>query len=458
MSIKPIDAIQTWYVTSQDPISQELEIDTLTRNIISQETLLIERAQLLQNVAKRELYLNVRQIGLSPTPLCPAYDKMRIPTVSDYNIIGYNMASITLDSSAIRFIPKQVLDAVGDISDKEVDLFWTAIDGRPLKLDRPLNLCTHPWSHPHALAEDDSRFDVTMGIFPEIGFQQSSWEGSLHMGKLSPMSVHVHSDQGEVLYSPDNAHFEVRGNPPFGIVWSVLQKDWRVAITKMLVIFDFEYPICSSLVGAIRDCKNLDMHVKKLQGVSATIDHTFTRIVDLFTNNPQNAVEEMRHLPLTFQDKIFEGAWALKTPPDGLHTDFGRASFLHEETLDQDYYCQSEERAAIIQSFANWLKTLLCNSQEDLLMKSQSLVKDDNIVHFLRCAQTYKNTGNEAGRKLFEQLSIEKQNAVFFAIWELSKCPRGNGHFGSETFYNTATPLALKKEALLLAASRQVIT
>ena len=231
------------------PVEIETQIDAAARKIIATpmpsaekqqalSELLTQRAHLLAHVPVNGLkgsvlFLNMTQISLAPTPQCPYYKKMRLPTISTYHIIGSNIASIKLDPCALRHVPRLVLEKAGDLSSKQVDLFWTAIDGRiAVREDRCMNLCTHTWVHPAALMGDEIKQDIQMGIFPDFGIMPHRGAGAIAVNDLSLMNVETHLD----LYSPDNAHLERIPNSPFGCLWSVLKKDNRVAITKMLVL------------------------------------------------------------------------------------------------------------------------------------------------------------------------------------------------------------------------------
>ncbi|MBS0603842.1 MAG: hypothetical protein JSS60_02260 [Verrucomicrobia bacterium] len=466
--------LQMKFLPDQGPrnIEQELQIDAAARQIISApmpsaerrlllSELLRRRAELLTHVPVQGLkgtvvFFNVQQIGLPPTPLCPAYNKMRLPTISSYHTIGSNIASIRLDPSALPHVPKEVLEKAGDLSGKQVDLFWTAIDGRPFaNLQRPINLDTHPWSHPHALPGHDVKYDVNMGIFPEVGFKKSNWGGSLEMGTISPMQVHTHGHPKNMLYSPDNAHFEVIPDSPFGILWTVSQKDNRIAFTKMLVVFDYAHPVCRSIDRTIRGCNDLDTHVTHLEGIKKGIHETFGPLIELFEQNDPHAMEEFNKLPLAFQHGIFKETWIMKDSPRGIHGDFGKASFMNEGSLDVKHHCDAAARAEAVKRYAMSLGHLLCDSQRELLLNSQSLVKGDNVLKMMRCAQLIDNKQDKEAMELFQTFSQNEQEAVFFAIWELSDCPRGNPNFGRDAFLSQATFWEMKKDALLFAASRQ---
>ena len=465
------------------PASAERQIDETARMIIGMQMSEGDRrsanAEMLQGRVEQlthvpvnglrgsVLFLNMNQIGLEPTPICPYYRKMRVPTVSTYGNIGSNIASITLSPEAQRFIPEAVLSAAGDLNGKHVDLLWTAVDARFLARDnRSFNLCTHAWAHPYALPRENVAFDVQMGIFPEIGFAQCHQLGAIAIGGLSPMRVHAHDD----LYSPDNAHFERIPNSPFGVLWSVIEKDNRVAITKMLVLFDYDHPICQRLVNTIRNCGDLNTHMIRLGLVQNGIDETFAQLLRELQGNDPNFLRTFQALPSAFQYGIFKEAYILKGSLRGIHGDFGRASFLADPSLNIQHHCNNEERIQAVIQFKQQLSHLLIASQDDLLCKSQPLVKGDNVLRMLACADLINAGQIDNGLNMFlVDLSQNEQRAVYLAAWELSGCPQENLltiqqqnstpmreelgiAWGERNFHLLG---GVQARALLLAASRQ---
>lgn len=416
--------------------------------------LLRERASLLHHVPVNGLkgsviFFNMNQIGLAPTPICPTYNKMRVPTISNYHLIGSNIGVVLLNKHALQHVPKEILEKAGDISGKQMEFIWTAIDGRPfVNMDRSINLCTHPWSHPHALFNDDVKYDVNMGIFSEIGFKSHDKPGSVAYHRISPMQVHTHFGNGSMLFSPDNAHFEILPNSPFGIFWSVTQKDQRIAFSKNLVIFDYEHPICRTLLASIRNCNDLGTHLERLEQTENAIKKSLTLPDYDFMN-------AFHTLPPAFQYGIYKEAWILFNSPTGVHRDFGKASFENEKSLDTKFHSSHEQRKEAVNRFAARLEDLLIHSQMNLMLHCQPLQKGNNILKMLECAQLFIEKKEPNAMDLFNLFSPEEKEAVYFAIWELSRCPRGNMMFGKETFLSPKTPLNLKSESLVLAASRQ---
>jgi hypothetical protein len=302
-----------------------------------------------------------------------------------------------------------------------------------------------------------------MGIFPEIGLEKSQQLGAIAINHISPMNVHVHAREGlkvvksgDMLYSPDNAHFHVTPGSPFSMDWSVMQKDHRIAITKRLVIFDYDHPICSALLHSIRNCNCLGTHLERLTLARTAIEKTFFPLIKAFENDSPNAMETFHQLPLAFQHGIYREAWVAFDSPQGVHRDFGRASFEKDNSLDLKYHCDHQKSAEAIRRFSARLEQLLVGSQFDLLFQSQSLVKGDNILTMMKCAHLFYQTPKEA-MSAFGQLPQQQQEAVHFAFWELNGCQRIH-NFSTERFpLNTEYKHEIKSkvQAILLAASRQ---
>jgi hypothetical protein len=456
-------------------IDLEIKINDIARKIMSMPKesrdaalaeLLSTRTQLISHVPANgikdtAIFFNLVQPRTVPTPNCPAYRKMRFPTISNYHNIAGNIACIRLDPTALKYVPQEVLDKV-DLTNKQLDLFWTAVDGRIISLEKPINLNTHCWSHPDILPGWDVQYDVNMGIFPEIGFEKINDGASIAVNAIAPMNVHSHDDGLKPhmqLYSPDNAHFKGIPDSPFGVMWAVTQKDQRIAITKMLVIFDYDHPICKTLLKSIKNCPTLSIHLERLQLVEESIDSYFKPFCGRFTANDQNAMEVFKKLPPAFQSGVYREAWRLFRSPVGIHDDFGKASFENLPSLEAKYRCNAAQREQAIEQFVLRLKDLLFSSQCDLLVKSQTLIKGDNVLKMMKCAQGFLCTKTEEAKKLFDQLSAEEQKDSHGAYWELNGCPRGDDQFGSNPFLNAAAASLFTSwslgDAVLLAASRQ---
>ncbi len=457
-------------ITSGD-IEKEIEISEKALEILSTapneqrkdllSELLRERAISMHHVAVNgitgTLFFNMNHIGLAPTPICPAYKKMQLPTISDYHTIAGNIANVKLDPSAIEHVPEAVRNKAGDLYGKNVECYWTAINGFHFHKNgiQQVNLCTHTWSHPHAQVGDWSEFDVNMGVFPEVGFQPMYESGAVACNDIGPMWVHTHID-GSQRYSPNNAHFRIIPKSPFGIFWTVTQKETRVAFTKVLVIFDQEHPLCQLLNNSIQKCNNLEQHLKHLENIPTVTQKTFNKLILLLDKNEALALEAFQELPSTFQYGIYQEAWNLFGGPCGVHGDFGKASFENDPSLDAKFHCSKEQRKQAVQQYIERLNHLLFHSQVDLLLNSQSLVKGKSALKMMQCAQLFKKNESKAAIELYGSFAAHEKNDVLFALWEVCRCPRDCGdNFGNEAIFSTRVSSDVKAEALILAASRQ---
>ncbi len=438
------------------------------------EALLKERCEYIRHTPTGGLkgtclFFNMKHIGLPPTPPNPLFGRLCIPGVSNYNGITSSKFSVLLDPSAIKYVPTPVLERIGNLSGKQVELFLIAVDKSSIYGGHSILLHTHRWAYPNLLPGDDQKCDVQMGIFPEVGIQQSMEMSAIAFNDIRPMQVHVHPDETsqrnhqtknisykseDMLDSPNNAHFDIIEGSPFGVMWAVAQKDNRIAITKMIVFVDREHPICQAYAESIRECYCLKTHLDRLEKVKDRIQETFANAIALFEKNDRQAMNVFNKLPSAFQYGIFKEAWKEFESPIGIHRDFGKASFLCENSLDAKYHCDSNKRAKILRSYVNELQNLLVNSQNDLMLNSQALIKADNTLKLMRCAQDFLQKKEEEAIFAFNNFSKEEKQAVYHAIWELSGCPRGNDDFGGKTFIDLKTKVQLKVEALILAASR----
>lgn len=391
-----------------------------------------ERAKLIYNVptngVSNTFYVNLNQTGISPAPLCLAYNKMAVPSVSTYHQIGNNIAIIRLFPCAFPSLPENVQTMAGNPSDLEqqmeqVEIFWTAIDARGLKYkEHPLNLCTHPWAYPDMQIHSERSSDVLMGIAPLIGVHQTEEPGSIPFdGQLHPMNVHAHPNKHSMLYSPDNAHFRNTPDMPLSMFWAITKTADRIAITKMVLLFDYEHPICKALLQSIRDndslkaqpslADHLDVLSNKMQ---EAIGQTFNPILDQFENDNPNALQTFRSLPGGFILGIHGEMWKLFGSPMGIHSDFGRCAFERDSNLDLKYHATKEQQVQAIRNYATTLYTLLVDSQKDLILHSQPLAVGDNVLRIMQCALSFfGDSGKDAENTKRElQEGIKQINAL----------------------------------------------
>ncbi len=466
---------------TEEGLKLERKISKLAHRILEdQQISLVQKEEFLQQLLARRMVLITNQAGfkdiyldlnliqnIPPTPLCPAYRHLMMPTVTSYHSIGPNLASIRLDPSALRHVPREIIDQLGDLSTLEIDLFYTMVSGFHLDADRSLNLGLHAWTHHHMLAADGAgdgqKRDVLMGIFPILGVRSTDELGSLTLGALRPMQVHTHGDgqADNMLYSPDNAHFDRVEGSPFSAFWAVAKDGNRVCVSKMLVVYDHlradwapRYPISQALLRSIRDCQHLGDHLEKLHEVTQTLNEQFAPLCNQLENpaTTETAMETFHALPLTFQNDIYYQTWLLHGSPLHIHRDFGRASFEHDPSLSVEYYSNTAQKIQAIQNFAAHLNDLLVTSQQTLL-NCQTLDKGDNVIQLMKCAHAFTKNDQPTALARFNTLDEMTKGGVYFSLWEIAGC-QNIANFGETYFHGPECSNDQRTKAILLAASR----
>lgn len=464
----------------------ELKINKLAREVLSAphlqdsegilHELKLARAKLLPNLSgfvDGNLQLNLIQ-SIKPTPICPAYNKIEVPTVSTYHVIGANIETVRLDKQALDAVPQSLMKRMGDLSHHEVDLFFTAIDGRPFyKIDHnisgPMNLSLHTWAHPHAHPGDDVHQHPETTLFPIMGIQRAPDNqinprhdkhprvDAVPFDNLKRFRVHAHLGKGAVsaqnmLFSPDNIHFNLIPGSPFALFWSGAKLEKRACMAKILVILDYTDPICKALLASIRGTPTLHSHLEKLEGVAKAIDAYFDPIIQEFdAGNSIQGMQLYQALPEMYKKGIHIATWQLHDKPMEIHPDFGKVSFENDGSLSVERHCNDHQRAQALRMLKDNLKDMLVHSQAMMFNQSLSLARSDCSVTLMKCARAFQKNAEE-GLHQFQLLPQELKNSVYYAFWELSGSPRV-ADFSTQNFPGSS--VALKAESLLLAASRQ---
>ncbi len=477
--IEKLDKIQqsviVYQVNPQEELrlKLELKIDKLSRRILAEPDLAdrndllsqlrLARTHLVTNQSQdplRNLELNLVQ-NIPPSPLCPAYAMLEVPTVSTYHLIATNIASVRFDRQALTHVPELIKHALGDLSEGPVDLFYTTIDGRFMQNEhaiyggtKPMNLCLHRWAHNEALPGYDVKANTDMGLFPVMGITSidpSKDKGAIPFGSLKKLNIHSHPrgkphTAERMLYSPNNAHFRLIPNSPFALFWSAAKLNGRTCIAKMLVIFDDTDPICRNILGSIQGTQTLNHHLEKLQGVSDAIDDIFDPLIHAFeAGEAANPMGRFYALPQMYQAGIYHQTWKESGSPLDIHPDFGRDSFL------EDSLYTHAQRALIVTQYKESLKEALVLSHSEMLAHSLPLARSDAAQTLMKCARAFQRSAEE-GLTLYQTFPKPMKDATHRAFWELSGCPRIDS-FGTKNFPGSPTPV--KVQALLLAASRQ---
>lgn len=386
-------------------------------------------------------HCNLIHPQVSPALICPAFNLPQIPTVSNYDMICSNSAIIRLDPRAAE-LPWEIRPLTAG---KEVDLFFTVIDGRPVKDNPTILLTTHRWVYGEALPGWEINRHFPMAIIPILGVQQSYEHGAIAFGPhLSPREVHMHLKKGNataanMVYSPDYTPRFARDGLPFSLFWSLVQKDNRLAITKMFVIYDTEDPISKPLYACFRNCKHLHGLLGKLKDLETQLTGPIEAIYNQIKDRP------IETLPLALQNEIFLQTWFLAGSPPDIHPNFGKASFCAYSDLDPQHHASPERKA---QAIKQAILHLVCTEQSALLSQVR-LERTSQELALMKTAQLFLEQ-KESG---FGQLDQNLKNRTYEATWALNGYPRDKGdRYGQEQF-DSSSPQD-KAKALLLAASK----
>ncbi len=460
---------------SSEGLALELRIDAYAREAFEELSdtplhnakinLQKARTQLLQNYTPKGIaraHFNLSQ-NITSTPTCPALKEKRVPTISTYQTIAPHLCTIRLDSLALTKVPPRILEKLGDLSKKQVELNVAIIDGRFLgSADyRPLNLSAHTWAYPTILPGADVHVDVNMGLFEGMGYtREVEWDGRLAFDDLSPMRVHVHP-RGEytpervyssldMLYSPDNAHFRLLPESPFTAHWAVTCLDDRVGITKTIVLFDDDHPIGKAIKNAVNAPSTMFEFIERLNPIGEAISKTFKPLKDLL--DKERSIERLfSSLPSMFQEGIFFEAWKLKEKPETAN--FGAKSFKQDESLPAEQRCSVVEQRIAIENYQERLYNELVVSLAELTVEQQPLIKNETVIKMMRCASLFFQDKQEEGYKFFHSFSAKEQQSIYGATWHLIGC-KISDDIGRKTFESDQFPAVSKAQALLLAASQ----
>ncbi len=436
----------------------DIRINELAREVLSDPTLSdrVRKDQLLQLGSLRPLSIvNTAHISehlalntvynASPSPLCQAFKHFTTPTITNYGMIGTRISTIKLELTNLTCLPPEIQRELGHTRLKDIDYYHVVVDGRAFPQSHEektrLNFSTHCWVHQDARPGDDRVHDVHMGLYPIIGIYPAAGTDAIALESLKSLRVHSHprsKEDPEMLYSPNNAHFDIYSESPFYAFWGLVKKEGRWCVTQMISIDTRTgNPIAKALWEAHRNCNDLKTHIEKLRAVSETINAYFNA----------NAFDE---LPRAFKDGIYKEMWILKGQPRDIHPHFGRLSFHQDPLLAPQHHAQDEDRVNAIALFREDLKEMLVTSPIHLLTQSQILPKGDRALTMMKCASCYLKQAPSAEAN-FAALQPNEKQATHFATWKLSGCPQGDPRFG-ETEFARASPQK-KSEALLLATS-----
>ncbi|MES2121994.1 MAG: hypothetical protein V4492_04360 [Chlamydiota bacterium] len=392
------------------------------------------------------LFTNTLQPALPPTTVSPAYNSYAVPSISTYHYQSSPHSIIRCSTSALSLAPPQLLSALGDYSQKSVELHSAVLDARWLNtlipfrdVENHFNLCLHHWFANTALLGDNLHDkDLRMGIFPELGIERSSLKGAAPYNQLGPMWIHAHPHHEEhdlMLYSPNNAFFKIEENSPLAICWALAEKDNKVTVSRLIILLDQNDPICAGLYRSLDRCDSMSDYLRRLDAMQTTIEQRFEPLLTaLVTDNDMDILAQCQSLPDCFKKGILK--------------------YIPVETVGLD-------RKIFISAVTNYiqdLSRLIITRQRELVQLPETSEIDDRATAMMECAEQFARAQDsiqaQAAMEQFNALPSGEKNAAFAAYWEISGCPRGNPNFGRDEFYSNPS-LATRAQALLLAASRR---
>lgn len=401
-AVKPLSSpTHSQLVLQETADAQETRIVQRAQEIIAMQpgqpkdnavsALFVERAQLLINVSgsKESFALDMNRIG-RPGPQCLPTIAITHPelysSVFWTRSVGNTIASIRLHQSAMEYVPAEILNATGSLDGKTVDLSLTTVDASSLTdyenpyyfragekkrdFDRPYSLHVHSWIWPN----QESYYltaQVQMGIFPQIGVKRYNAPTGVAVDSLETMQVNGNRYPA--------AHFARIPESPFGLFWSVVMADSRVAITQTMTLFQNDDPICNAWRNACQS-DNLFNFLGSLRSLREELPETYTSQFNLLmTSQPISLEQNLLTVDATSQKEQTPVATSLSSP-------------AREST-------PKETGEAIV---------ALCRSDAfKVLAKDQQ--KEQVITHLNR-------------------LEEGPRNGIFGKIWELSQDPQKGGH------------------------------
>ncbi len=393
----------------------------------------------------KRLLINTLQPALPPTTLSPAYNDYTIPCISTYHYISHFHSIVRCSTAFLSLAPPKLLEALGDYSEKNVELHSATLYAFHLTPDLPtrdfenhFNLCFHHWFARTALPGDDI-YDkgLSMGIFPEFGIERSNVAGAVPFNRLGPMWIHSHWRRDEdgliTLYSPNNALFKVEKNSPFAICWAVAEKEGKISVSRLLILITREDQISASIYELLKECPSLETYQERLGNMQPILRFA-PLLTSLSANDAEGAMREFQFLPDSYKKGILK-----YIPPQ-------------TSELEPALFLKATE------TFVADLQRLIVDAQIQIIQLPATSEVDTREEAMMSCAEQFAKAQDDAQTyaafERFNALASEDKNATFGAFWEISGCPRDNPHFGRDAFYHE--PSSEKRaQALLLASSRK---
>jgi len=340
------------------------------------------------------------------------------------------------------------------------------------------NIATHPWTIPRMFQGDDIKKFPEMGIFQPIGVFEIQDSNGVPFDKRRPLEVYVHPKNGGMALSPNTAWFGVSDGAPVSSFWFVVDSGDKVLVLHQWLINQYGHPFSKYLSDAVRTTdwipapgtdisgedddedgaifeaemypvyKSVGEHIEMMKqnrdGAMREAMSRFGGIQEaLAKNENEKAMALFDKLSEGEKNRIYYFTWVLQGKPNGVHPDFGKASFLHYHDLSPSFHASNSRRAEAIEQLA----IEQCQAFDQLVDEHLALftkpkamppvsperLRKEKIVNPIIAAFKSENTAE--AMRLFDQLPESDKGKIFEMAWDYKGCPKGIHHdFGKASF------------------------
>jgi len=204
-----------------------------------------------------------------------------VPLIGVYNGDNYNMLNrVALIQNRQRMVttaPESLLKELGDLKNKQIDFFTViySMPRNPRSTNQVYNLVLHPWARTLKKgAKDEKNFSIKlpMGIFQANGVHKKG-DAPVAFEKFNPEDVVIHPvGNGELAFSPNNAHFNTMVERHVSTFWSAATSpDKKRAVIVFNVLFN-DPKTAQLIMGITKYAKTLGDLINNMQIISATND------------------------------------------------------------------------------------------------------------------------------------------------------------------------------------------
>ncbi len=363
-----------------------------------------------------------------------------------------SIAEMRLHPAQLNNLPEDVIKAIGDTKDKKVDLFISLENIQCLKKlkehDLPyFNIITHAWAHRYYEQGKDVTEMVSMGIYePQGVYPLETQDGvSFNGQKVLPVTLHPPGGGGFIAMSPNNAHIGINGSTLFSSFWFVAHLGQRVLASYHILKHEKD----QVFEKIFSQQPSLTETLEKLKNYRQTLIKPLTDVAEGYELERAEADQLFSSLPRSLKNSIYYQTWLDKwenanegTPAP--HSDFGRAAFHGDHSLDAKYHCNGKERAALIRAscariqqdydqIVGQLQSLFVPPKEIAPLSEEQKEKLRLLNPII---EAFKTGHTQTGFNLFNQLDPKHRTKVYEYVWEYSNCPRNfPGDFGSASFH-----------------------